>query len=124
MFLKIKVYSLIFLCYDIRGDVKMLIGSHVHFGSEQILGSTKEAISYGANTFMFYTGAPQNTIRSSIKEEYISKAIDLMSENGIDIAQFNRCKEIIFKIKMTETEYKALVKEKSKLNSKANLKAK
>ena len=41
------------------------------------------------------------------------------SENGIDIAQFNRCKEIIFKIKMTETEYKALVKEKSKLNSKA-----
>ena len=46
------------------------------------------------------------------------------SENGIDIAQFNRCKEIIFKIKMTETEYKALVKEKSKLNSKANLKAK
>lgn len=34
---------------------------------------------------MFYTGAPQNTIRSSIKEEYISKAIDLMSENGIDI---------------------------------------
>lgn len=63
----------------------MLIGSHVHFGSEQILGSTKEAISYGANTFMFYTGAPQNTIRSSIKEEYISKAIDLMSENDIDI---------------------------------------
>ena len=63
----------------------MLIGSHVHFGSEQILGSTKEAISYGANTFMFYTGAPQNTIRSSIKEEYISKSIDLMKENGIDI---------------------------------------
>ena len=35
------------------------------------------------------------------------------SEN-IDISQFNQCKEIIFKIKMTETEYKALIKEKAK----------
>ena len=36
------------------------------------------------------------------------------SENNIDISQFNQCKEIIFKIKMTETEYKALIKEKAK----------
>ncbi len=46
----------------------MIIGSHVSFGKEQLLGSVKEAISYGANTFMFYTGAPQNTIRKDINE--------------------------------------------------------
>lgn len=34
------------------------IGSHVSFNSkEQLLGSVREAISYGSNTFMFYTGA-------------------------------------------------------------------
>lgn len=63
----------------------MVIGSHVHFGSDQLVGSASEAISYRANTFMFYTGAPQNTIRSSIKDEYIDKAYKLMEDNGIDI---------------------------------------
>jgi len=43
----------------------MILGSHVHFGKEQLLGSAKEAISYGANAFMLYTGAPQNTIRKN-----------------------------------------------------------
>ena len=42
----------------------IIIGSHVNMsGSELLLGSVKQALSYGANTFMFYTGAPQNTIR-------------------------------------------------------------
>ena len=37
------------------------IGSHVGMsGREMLLGSAKEAVSYQANTFMFYTGAPQN----------------------------------------------------------------
>lgn len=31
----------------------MIIGSHVSFGSEQLLGSVEEALSYKANTFMF-----------------------------------------------------------------------
>ena len=36
------------------------IGSHVGMsGKEMLLGSAKEAVSYGANTFMFYTGAPK-----------------------------------------------------------------
>ena len=40
------------------------IGSHVSMnGKEMMLGSVKEALSYGATTFMFYTGAPQNTAR-------------------------------------------------------------
>lgn len=63
----------------------VLIGCHVSFNNEQLLGSTKEAISYGANTFMFYTGAPQNTVRKEINEKYIKEAKALMEENGIDI---------------------------------------
>lgn len=61
----------------------MIIGSHVHFNKEQLLGAAKEAISYGANAFMLYTGAPQNTIRSEINEEYTKIAQKLMSENNI-----------------------------------------
>ncbi len=63
----------------------MIIGSHVHFGKEQILGSLKEAIDYGANAFMLYTGAPQNTFRSEINSEYVKDAQNLMKENNIKI---------------------------------------
>lgn len=63
----------------------MIIGSHVSFGKEQILGSVKEALSYGANTFMFYTGAPQNTVRKEIDEDLAAKAKELMNISGIDI---------------------------------------
>ena len=52
----------------------MIIGSHVHFDKEQILGSLKEALSYGANAFMLYTGAPQNTFRSEINLDYLNEA--------------------------------------------------
>ena len=63
----------------------MIIGSHVSFGSDQLLGSVKEALSYKANTFMFYTGAPQNTLRKKIDENLTKEAKILMEENGIDI---------------------------------------
>lgn len=63
----------------------MILGSHVSFGKEQLLGSAKEAISYDANTFMFYTGAPQNTIRKDIDENLTNEALKLMKENDIDI---------------------------------------
>ncbi len=63
----------------------LIIGSHVSFGKDQLLGSVKEALSYNANTFMFYTGAPQNTIRKEIDENNTKKAIELMKENNIDI---------------------------------------
>ena len=63
----------------------MIIGSHVHFKNRQILDSALEAVQYNANTFMFYTGAPQNTIRSSIKKEYLEEAKKIMAENNIDI---------------------------------------
>ena len=63
----------------------MILGSHVSFKSDQLLGSVKEVISYNANTFMFYTGAPNNTRRSEIKVEENMEAKKLMDENGIDI---------------------------------------
>ncbi|MBQ8892701.1 MAG: deoxyribonuclease IV [Bacilli bacterium] len=64
----------------------LIIGSHVSFTKEKgLLGSLEEALSYGANTFMFYTGAPQNTRRFKIDEKLTQKAYELMKENGIDI---------------------------------------
>lgn len=63
----------------------MKIGSHVGMsGKEMLLGSAKEAVSYGANTFMFYTGAPQNTRRKDISELNIDSAWDYMKVNGIE----------------------------------------
>ena len=52
-------------------------------GKEMLLGSAKEAVSYGANTFMFYTGAPQNTRRKEISELNIDAAWDYMNEHEI-----------------------------------------
>lgn len=63
----------------------LIIGSHVSFGKNQLLGAAEEAISYGANTFMFYTGAPTNTIRKDIDKSTTERAIDLMKSNNIDI---------------------------------------
>ena len=63
----------------------MKIGSHVGMsGKDMLLGSAKEAVSYGANTFMFYTGAPQNTRRKEISELNIEPAWAYMREHGID----------------------------------------
>ena len=49
-----------------------------------LLGSAKEAVSYGADTFMFYTGAPQNTRRKEISELNIDPAWEYMKNHGID----------------------------------------
>ena len=64
---------------------ELIIGSHVSFKKDdQLVGSVKEALSYGSNTFMFYTGAPQNTARSPINMELTKEAKELMKENNID----------------------------------------
>ena len=63
----------------------LIIGSHVGYKKDTFLvGSVEEALSYGANTFMFYTGAPQNTIRSKIDLDNVKAAYKLMEDNGID----------------------------------------
>lgn len=63
----------------------LIIGSHVSFGKDQLLGATKEAISYGSTAFMFYTGAPTNTIRKDINEDFTAQAHQLMQENNIEL---------------------------------------
>lgn len=64
---------------------KLIIGSHVSFKKDdQIIGSIKEALSYGANAFMFYTGAPQNTKRENIDVELVELGKKMMEENGIN----------------------------------------
>ena len=64
----------------------LIIGSHVSFNKDtQMIGSIEEALSYKANTFMFYTGAPQNTNRCNIDEQLLEKAKVLLKENNIDI---------------------------------------
>ena len=63
----------------------LLIGSHVGMnGPDYYLGSVKEAISYGATTFMFYTGAPQNSYRKPLNELKIEEGRSLLRENGFD----------------------------------------
>ncbi len=64
----------------------LIIGSHVSFNSnDQLLGSLNQALSYNANTFMFYTGAPQNTNRSKINSSVTKDAIEKMKENNIEL---------------------------------------
>lgn len=64
----------------------VLLGSHVSMKApKMVLGSAQEAVSYNANTFMIYTGAPQNTRRRKIEDLKISEAHAYMSENNIDV---------------------------------------
>ena len=66
--------------------MNLIIGSHVSYkNSSQLLGSVKEALSYNANTFMFYTGAPQNTNRGVIEDALTMEAYNLMKDNNIDL---------------------------------------
>ena len=65
---------------------ELIIGSHVSFNNkDQLLGAVKEAVSYGSNTFMFYTGAPQNTRRGEINDFMTLEAYKLMKENNIKL---------------------------------------
>ncbi|TWI57770.1 deoxyribonuclease IV [Halalkalibacter nanhaiisediminis] len=60
------------------------IGSHVSMnGKKMLLGASEEAASYGANTFMIYTGAPQNTRRKPIEELNIEEGVVHMREHGM-----------------------------------------
>lgn len=65
--------------------MELILGSHVGMsGKKMMLGSVEEALSYGANTFMIYTGAPQNTRRKELSELNIEAAQKCMAENGIE----------------------------------------
>ena len=64
---------------------KIILGSHIGLSSpEYYLGTVKEALSYGEDTFMFYTGAPQNTFRKPLSELWIEQGRKLIKESNID----------------------------------------
>ncbi len=68
---------------DLESDV--ILGSHVGMsGKEMFLGSAKEAVSYGSNTLMVYTGAPQNTRRKEISECRIEEGWDYLHAHHIE----------------------------------------
>lgn len=68
-----------------ENNQKIILGSHVGMsGKEMFLGSAKEAVSYGANTLMVYTGAPQNTRRKDTKECRLTEGWNYLKENGIN----------------------------------------
>ncbi|MCT4542475.1 MAG: deoxyribonuclease IV [Vallitalea sp.] len=62
--------------------MSLLIGSHVSI-SKGLLGAAKTAFSYNANTFMIYTGAPQNTRRKPIEDMKIEEGKLYMKEHDI-----------------------------------------
>ena len=64
----------------------LIIGSHVSYKNDtQLIGSVNEALSYGSNAFMFYTGAPQNTQRGAIDDLKTYEALNIMKENNIKL---------------------------------------
>ena len=68
-----------------RRNSMLKIGSHVSMsGKKMLFAASEEAVSYGANTFMIYTGAPQNTRRKKIEDLNIEAGRKHMEENGID----------------------------------------
>ena len=97
---------------------KLIIGSHVSLNAPEFyLGSVKEALNYGASTFMFYTGAPQNTYRVPLERLKIEEGRKLLLESGIEeknlvvhapyiVNPANKVKEDLF-----ETSIKVLAEE-------------
>ena len=64
----------------------MKIGSHVGLKApDYLLGSVDEALSYGSNALMIYTGAPQNTRRKNVEELMIQEGLQRMKDNNIAI---------------------------------------
>ena len=63
----------------------LYIGSHTSYLKDKgLLGVVEESLKYGSNTFMFYTGSNQSTLRFPINKELTEQAHKLMIENNID----------------------------------------
>ena len=68
-----------------ENNQKIILGSHVGMsGKDMFLGSAKEAVSYGGNTLMVYTGAPQNTRRKDTKDCNLTAGWNYLEDHGID----------------------------------------
>lgn len=65
---------------------EIILGNYVSMKSpDYLLGSIKEALSYGANALMFYTGPPQNSKRKPLSELKINEFHQALKENNINI---------------------------------------
>ena len=53
-------------------------------GKDMFLNSVREAAGYEANTFMLYTGAPQNTRRKPVEELNIDAGWEAMHQYGME----------------------------------------
>lgn len=63
------------------------LGCHVSMNApgQYLIGSVKEAVENGCDTFMFFTGAPQNTNRAATEKLNIEDFRKLLIENDLDI---------------------------------------
>lgn len=62
----------------------VILGSHCSMKAPHFLvGSINEALSYGANALMIYTGPPQNTLRKPVEALKIEQAQQLMKTHGL-----------------------------------------
>lgn len=65
--------------------MKIKIGSHVsNNGKEMLYGSALEALSYNANSFMVYLGAPQNSFRKPISDLKVDEFQEVLKQNNIN----------------------------------------
>ena len=63
----------------------LYLGSHMPLSApDYYLGTVRLALEWGENTFMFYTGAPQNTRRAPTSTLHIEEGKALLKERGID----------------------------------------
>ena len=62
---------------------KLILGSHVKMSkaNSYLLGAFQNSLDYGANTFMIYTGAPQNTKRVPVDDFFITDFQNLMANH-------------------------------------------
>lgn len=69
-------------------DKPLYLGCHVGLKApDYFLGSAREALSYGANACMIYTGAPQNSRRKPVDALKIAQGKSLLEENGWSMDQ-------------------------------------
>lgn len=63
----------------------LIIGSHISLSSPLFyLGTVKEALSYKETAFMFYTGAPQNSLRLPLDKLRIEEGREVLKQNNFD----------------------------------------
>jgi deoxyribonuclease-4 len=68
-------------------DEKILIGSHISLKApDYFLAGAEQAVSFHESSFMFYTGAPQNTRRLPTSIMKIEEGTSFCKEHGMDLS--------------------------------------